>query len=260
MAKKKIERIGETVINKFGSVITLIEYNEANDITVKFDNGYIVKTIYDSFSKGKLEDVFEKTIYGIGYLGNGKYKTRFGNKNSKQYSTWHCMLTRCYSEEYHLRQPTYIGCTVCEEWHNFQNFAKWYDENYYEIDNIENKMQLDKDILFKRNKIYSPDTCCFVPKRINVLFQKTNKKRGNLPIGVSLNKITNKEFNKYISSANNKYCKKVTIGYFSTPEEAFRVYKNFKENVLKEVADEYKGNIPQKLYEAMYNYEVDITD
>ena len=122
-------------------------------------------------------------------------------------------------------------------------------------------MHLDKDILIKNNKIYSPDTCIFVPQRINELFIKTNKLRGNLPIGVSYLKNINKfqanckTFTKRGSASYSNY-----LGCFKTPLEAFNVYKQFKEKYIKQVADEYKNKIPQKLYEAMYRYEVEITD
>ena len=50
------------------------------------------------------------------------------------------------------------------------------------------------------------------------------------------------------------------LGYFETPKEAFKSYKTFKEQYIKQVADEYKDKIPKKLYEAMYNWKVEITD
>ena len=117
-------------------------------------------------------------------------------------------------------------------------------------------MHLDKDRLIKGNKIYSPKTCIFVPQTINSLFIKNNSVRGELPIGVSRNKKTK----KYASNITIESTCSVFLGYFDTPEEAFYSYKEAKEKEIKRVADEYKDKIPQKLYEAMYNYEVDIND
>ena len=121
-------------------------------------------------------------------------------------------------------------------------------------------MELDKDILFKGNKIYSPNTCVFVNKTINCLFTKSNKIRGDLPIGVKLGKN-----NKYVSQYSyydfiKKKKIKKGLGYYNTIEEAFNSYKIAKENNIKRVADYYKEKIPKKLYEAMYNYKVEITD
>ena len=100
-----------------------------------------------------------RKTFGVGVTGQGEYShlvRKINGKHTKVYSVWHDMLGRCYNKKYQEKKPTYIGCTVCEEWHNFQNFAKWYEENYYEVNNEE--MALDKDILIKGNKIYSPQT------------------------------------------------------------------------------------------------------
>lgn len=151
------------------------------------------------------------------------------------------------------KHPTYQEVVVCEEWHNFQNFAKWYYENYYEVNG--ERMELDKDILYKNNKVYSPETCFIVPQRINNLFVKTNAKRGSCPIGVHEHKngtyVVQCEFNKE---------RKRYLGCYQTKEEAFYVYKHEKEKYIKEVAEEYKGLIPNELYNAMYNYKVEIND
>ena len=163
------------------------------------------------------------------------------------------MLARCYDPKYTQKHPTYKQCEVCEEWHNFQNFAQWFENNYYEID--KQVMNLDKDILIKENKIYSPETCVFVPQNINKLFTKRDNNRGNFPVGVSYNK-SSKKYKSYCNTDK----KQNFLGYYTTPEEAFQAYKQFKENYIKQVADEYKDLIPEKLYNAMYEYEVEIED
>ena len=145
------------------------------------------------------------------------------------------------------KQPSYIGCLVDEEWHNFQNFAEWFEDNYVE------GWHLDKDILIKGNKIYSPETCCFVPLEINSLFTKSDKIRGEYPIGVS------KKDKKYQANVN-KNSGFIFLGAFNTPEEAFQVYKTAKEDYIKEVADKWRGQITEQVYQAMYSYQVEITD
>ena len=74
------------------------------------------------------------------------------------------MFNRCYNEKYHEKQPTYIGCSVSEEFWNFQNFAEWYNQKKY-ICNY--ALELDKDLLYEGNKIYAPSKCCLLPKEIN---------------------------------------------------------------------------------------------
>jgi len=244
------ERLGEVNLNNKGSEMKIIKYNSSNSIVVYFDKyNYTVETNYYEFKKGRISCPYDKTIYGVGYLGEGKYKKFIDNIATKYYVTWYSMLKRVYSD--HIRNPSYLDCIICEEWHNFQNFCKWYDENYYEIEGHE--MHIDKDILIKNNKVYSPETCVFVPQHINNLFVKHNRQRGEYPIGV------NKNCNKYISSCNENSCQKI-LGSFSTPELAFNAYKEYKEDIIKRTADKYKEQIPQKLYDAMYRYEVEITD
>lgn len=176
------------------------------------------------------------------YLGIGEY-----NSKHKSYSIWKAMLQRCYNESFLKIRPSYIGCSVVDEWHNFQIFAKWYEDNYIE------GFVLDKDILFKNNKIYGPDTCCFVPSQINQLFTKTNKLRGELPIGVCFNG------NNYLTRLK-KFGKQINLGTYKTIQEAFDIYKIQKEIYIREVAEIWKDKIPNNVYQALMNYNVEITD
>ena len=127
-------------------------------------------------------DVIEKKVLGKGIYRKGKYS--FGKKGNptKEYSVWLSMLTRCYNSRFLKNNETYIGCEVCDEWLEFQNFAEWFHQNY------KDGYQLDKDLLTKGNKIYSPETCCFVPQEINLLLVRRQNRRGKYPIGVSRDK------------------------------------------------------------------------
>lgn len=200
-----------------------------------------------------MRDLYKPTVYGVGFMGEGPYKAKINKKTTKEYNIWHSMMDRCYNPKHSDRYPTYKDCIICEEWHNFQNFASWYEDNYYEIPG--EKMALDKDILVKGNKVYSPETCVFVPKSINSLFVKADSVRGDLPIGVRYNRRKNKYESK--CSVRNK---EKHLGYYNSPEEAYQAYKTFKEKHVKEVADQYIELIPQELYDAMYDYEVECDD
>lgn len=208
---------------------------------------------YKEFKNGTLKCLYEKRVFNIGYLGEGRYNASINGKCTKYYDIWHRMLQRCYDPKYIEKRPTYKGCKVDDSWLNFQVFAEWVDGNYYEVEG--QRMALDKDILCKGNKIYSPDNCVFVPTRINSLFIKRDNDRGDLPIGVTYNKL-----NKKYNTSCHMNGKQKHLGYYSTPNEAFQVYKNFKEDYIKKVAEEYKSKIPTRLYNAMINYEVEIDD
>lgn len=255
--RTKINRVGETNFNKYDSKMTIVEYISYSNIIVEFENKFKTKASYKQFLKGYISNPYDKSLYGIGYLGEGKYKTKINNKFTPQYNRWVNMMTRCYNKKTHMVQPTYAECLVDPIWHNFQKFAEWYDKNYYEVDN--ETMCLDKDILIKGNKIYSPENCIFVPERINSLFLKCDKRRGNLPIGITLHKRKIKKDNYMVQMQNNNG-KPIFIGVFDTTEEAFIAYKNSKEQVIKQMAENYKDKIPKKLYNALYYYEVEIID
>jgi len=200
----------------------------------------------------KIKSPFDISVYGVGYFGIGKYKALINSKQTQQYRAWHGMLERCYSEKHHEIHQTYIDCIVCEEWHNYQIFAKWYDDNYYRINN--EIMSLDKDWLYKGNKIYSPDTCIFAPQYINSSIVNKKNNRGELPIGVTIYQ------GKYRVRCRNNTGEYKHLGTHDTPGQAFEAYKTFKEAYIKQVAKSYKDHIPTKLYEAMINYEININD
>ena len=239
--------------NKYGSKMKIVKYINCHNVVVNFiDYDYEVKTSYRCFLSGAVKCPYDKIVYGNGFIGVGKYKSKEGNSMTKQYQIWKDMLRRCYDDKFHKKHPTYKDCEVCDEWLNFQNFAKWYDKNYYKIEN--EQMHLDKDILIKGNKIYSPETCVIVPQVINDLFVKNNKSRGDLPIGVTFDKSRNKYIGQ-CKKGNMKSTKR-----FDNIDEAFYFYKTNKENYIKYIAEKYKNKIPSKLYYAMLNYEVEITD
>ena len=247
-----VNRIGEQALNNQGCMMTIIGYRNAKDIDVQFiDNTVVINKKYCDFKKGIIKNPNCASVHNIGFIGQGIYSPM---EHKDAHESWRGMLRRCYDSQYQLRQPTYIGCEVCEEWHCFQNFAEWYYENYYEID--EQRMALDKDIICKGNKIYSPDTCVFVPQDINKIFTKSNAKRGELPIGVSFKK----KNDKYQASCSDGSNHKEYLGLYDTIEDAFEAYKQYKEQVIKDMAEEYKDLIPEVLYNAMLNYEVEIND
>lgn len=251
-------RLGERRTMKCGEECEIVEYREYLNITVRFiKTGELIKSTYDNFKNKSIKSHFTPTVYGVGVVG--LERTRMNGKQLKSYQTWKSMLGRCYDEKCQQKQPTYKDCSICEEWLYYKNFKQWYDENYYDVNG--EIMNLDKDILVKGNKIYSPENCVFAPQNINKLFIKSNAVRGKLPIGVKWHKRDRvyesacSVFDLIANKNKDKY-----LGRFSTSQEAFQVYKKIKEENIKQVADIYKEYIPSKLYEAMYGYEVEIDD
>ena len=259
MGKKAIDRTGEENYNNFGSKMIIKEYRKYSDMDIYFPeyNWTFEHAHYKSFKNGEIKCPYELRYYGKGYLGEGEYKMSENGKHTDKYDIWHSMLTRCYDPKYQERYPTYKGCKVEEYLLNFQHMGEWINENYYEVPG--ERMHLDKDILCKGNKVYSRDTCIFVPQKINSLFTKSDNDRGRDPIGVD--QLPSGNYKARCCDGNGK---KIYLGIYSTKEEAFYAYKEYKESLIKRTIDEYKGIIPEphysKLREAMYNYKVEIDD
>ena len=239
--------IGKKYKTKQGYIATILEYINKNNILIVFDDGVEVRCMFENLKRGSVKNPYHKSVYGIGFIGIGKYKSCKNGVKNTTYVTWSGMLRRCYNERERSKQESYKNCLVSKEWHNFQNYAEWYEKNYVE------EFEMDKDILIKGNKIYSPETCCFIPQEINTIFGNREKSRGKYPIGVRL---SGKKYHARLFK-NKKY---YHLGTFDTPEEAFQAYKVAKEVYIKEVADKWRKKIIDKVYQAMINFQINITD
>ena len=192
-------------------------------------------------------------MYKVGY--NSKklgYKTIVDNKWSKPYLAWRNMLRRCYDPKYHIKSPSYKQCEVCDEWKDYQNFAHWYENNYYIVPN--ENLTLDKDLICKGNNIYSPSTCVLIPERINKLLVNTsnNVNKGQYPVGVCYHKYT-KKYVSYLSTFRGRIC----LGYTDTPEQAHLLYKEAKENYIKEITQQYSDILPSNITNYLINFTID---
>ena len=270
MSRNKIDRTGETNISNEGCVMKIVEYNNGFDIIVEFQDEHKcrVHTRYGHFKNGQCKNPFFASTYGHGYLGvdkNGNVPNTAELKDGKwvhtwEYNKWQSMLKRCFDNKYKDRYPTYKGVTCCDRWLCFANFLEDFEilKQEYNWDN-DKKLNLDKDILNKNNKIYSLENCVLVPDWINKLFIKSDASRGDCPVGVTYHK----RCKKYEAQCNING-KQISLGYYSTPQEAFNAYKIAKEQEIKRVAEDCvsKSYITQesRLYNAMISYQVKITD
>lgn len=227
-------------------VCVVVNYTNYDDVTVKFvETGYETKTRMDNLKLGKVKDYLHPSIYGKGVLGGG-----FKQSESQSYSfqLWKNMLKRCYSEASFKKSPSYEQCLTSETFNDYQQFKTWCNS---QLGFGNTGWELDKDILVKGNKVYSEDTCCFVPKEINLLLVKHDKGRGDYLLGVDYHK-NRKQFRARCSDKH--------LGWFNTELEAFRAYKQAKEAYIKEVANKWKDQIDPKVYDALIKYKVEITD
>ena len=241
-------KVGDTGINKKGTKFIVIGYENAFRVKVKFldVHGFEKITHAKSVKEGSIENPYDITQCGVGYLGEGKYKTSKQGKPTPAHISWSSMMKRSYSECCKSHNPSYKGVTVCEEWHCFDNYAGW----FYRQKGWDKKFQLDKDILVKGNKVYSPDTCCLVPREINVAIKYGYVNEKGLPAGVSISTV-----GRFISSLNIKK-KKTHVGVYDTPEEASAAYVQAKERYIKNLALSWANRIEWKAFKALMEWKV----
>lgn len=246
---QKIDRTGEENINKQGLKMQIIRYKNVHDIDIQFEDGIIVRhTYYQYFKKGNIMNYNIPTYLGVGYRGYGPFKTKVGVSHTEEYTKCGSMLTRCYSDKY-IKNQNYIDCYVCDEWKNYQNFAKWYSEHKYVLSK-DDSLELDKDIKVIGNKIYSPDTCLLLPHRLNTIVLDRKNDRGNYALGVQ--KIKS---GAYIASCNGVNGEKIYLGRFESEEEASNSYNIAKKKIIEIVVKQYKNIIPDEVYDAVMKYK-----
>ncbi len=189
-----------------------------------------------------------KLIYGVGFNSKGAHKTAVNYKHTPTYVRWKNMLERCYSEKFQDRQPAYIGCSVADEWHDFQVFAEWCANH----EHSDMGYCLDKDLLIPNNKIYSPSTCCFVPNELNVLLVNRAAKRGAYPQGVT----AETRYGGFYARLKING-KAINLGRFDCPNKAYQAYKVAKEEYVKEKAIEWQDRIACNVFQSLMNWTLD---
>ena len=246
--------LNKTYTNKQGLNYKIVHYNTYYDITILFDSGYIKSATMKEVKRNAIKDKLSPSVYGVGIVGI-RYNTKVDGKHTTEYGTWKNMLRRCYSEKGRHKFQSYDDCTVSENFKKYSYFYEWVNTQvgFNSVDDMGNIFQLDKDLLSKGNKIYSETTCVFLPLEINIALAIKDSKHKKFHVGVRKNR------NKYevICCINSK---STYLGLFNTELEAFNAYKIAKESYLKELANKWKDKIDPRAYEALMNYQVEITD
>lgn len=167
-----------------------------------------------------------------------------------EYKLWGDMINRCYGES---SVRFYGDVTVDNSWLYFTKFLKDV-KGLKSYEKILDGWVLDKDLLSGTNKVYSKDTCCIIPKALNVLFSTARAIRGELPVGVHKTRS-----GKFVAEAYKDGVKNY-LGNYSTPDDAFLAYKTFKEDNIKRLAKMYKEDIDTRVYEKLMTHKVNIND
>ena len=249
------QRMWQIGVNKKGEKMQIIYYQSYSKISVRFldEHKYIADTSYHNFLTGAVKNKY-RPVYGEhGYMGEGKYSTLY-NKNSRiAFEMWSGLHER--SGNFDGRHPAYADVSVDENWYNFQNFHKWFDENYYEIEG--EVMSLDKDILYPGNRVYSPDKCIIIPLKINDVFITGNQTEDSKKLPVGISKRINPKSVTYratVMSVNDENIRQIFQKVFKTIDEAMIYYIEHKIKMINFIANKYKDKLPIEIYNAIINY------
>ena len=245
--------VGKVFKSKSSGDFKVVKYSDSGHVEIQFLNtGYETVVQLGHIKSGGVKDRYSPSVYEVGITGT-KHPTYEGGVQTKEYVLWKHMLRRCYSDTYKKKQPTYEDCEVSNNFKSYEYFYEWC-QNQIGFGN--NGWHLDKDLLVKGNKVYSENSCVFIPAEINLVLTKRTASRGEHLIGVCWH-----ERDKvFVAQVNKNKGRSEHLGYFNTEIEAFNAYKTAKEAFVKEQAKNWKSQIDDRAYEALMNYQVEITD
>ena len=229
--------VGDLFENKYGDVAEVLEYINARNIKVKFlgDHEGFACVAANNLRSGAFKNYMRPSVQGVGFLGGDTH-----DRDKFIRDIWRSCIVRCYSEKYQKKQPTYKGCVVDPEWHNFQNFLVWFKSQRF----YDKGYDLDKDILGKTSKIYSKDTCCLVPTEINNFFIVDTNKRSDLP--------------RYITRSEVSYRVRVTVGgkrkcfgFYKSLSEAVKVADSGRKEAANALIIKWRGKVDESVIVAL---------
>lgn len=235
----------------FGDVV-VEQYTNSTTILVRFADGNTKTVAAKELRNGSIKNDFAPHVCGVGFVGVGEYKCtemeEGRKKNTAAYEVWRGIIRRCYDKKWQQsKRPTYADCVVHKDWHNFQNFAKWFYAHRTDPD-----YHLDKDLAVFGNKVYGPDTCYFIPAEVNGLFSG-HSAGSKHPRGVHFCNTKKKFIVQCHTGSRQDY-----FGHFDSLNEATLAYRVAKEKRVKEVAEKYKDVLPEVIYDNLTNYVVTI--
>lgn len=242
--KRKAIRVGDSFVYDKGRSCTVVEYINSKRVLIKFtgSNHYMYEVEARDLRVGAIMNPFYPVLFGVGYMGVGRHKTRLNGSHSRAYSVWRGILDRCYNEK-NPRHKFYIDCTVSSEWHNFQVFAEWFNRN-----NIDG-FAIDKDLRVLGSKVYSEHTCSFLPPAINSLLNDNNAHSGTLPMGV---RRQGKKFQAQISIEGSR----IHLGTYDNQHDAHEIYCLARTEYVRSMAEKYKSILHDDVYFNLSKYDI----
>ena len=231
--RKHIGYVGKT--NEGYTIKVIDGGSKKSYVTIQIED-WINEVVFTSVKKGEVKYPYHPSVCNTGYIGVGKYSTK---THKKVYGRWHSMLYRCHNPNEIQRLSTYAEVTICVKWYNFQNFAKWYEENY-PTDGEE--YDLDKDLLQGESKIYSPDTCIFIPHKLNTFMTNAQSNNASGYTGVYWNKQKKRWTTQMFINNKHKH-----LGHFKNIEDASNTYKRARAERAEIFKELYSSKYPKHI-------------
>lgn len=254
--------VGDVITSKEGFQYRVIRYEDAHNVTIQWqDCGTLQVCMSGDVAKGKLKYLNKKSVFGIGYIGFGRFvpgERRMSSGEERMspiiHRHWRHVLERTVADREISR---YEDCTVVDDWHCFQDFAEWavIQKNAFAVEGSGRLYHLDKDMVKEGNRIYCPEYCVFLPNEVNCFYVK--KEVGNTGfLGVNRIKPRRSTYKTGYIARCNKGDVREYLGFYDTPEEAHAVYKKHKEEYAKELALKWEGKIDDRVIDYLENFKV----
>lgn len=235
MQEKKYSRkhIGKVYTTHQGYTATVVDGGSKQGRCTAQIGEYTTEVLYTDLKRGQIKYPYHPSVFNKGYFGVGAYSVK---THKKAYKTWQSMLGRCYDSSYLEKNQTYKSATVCDEWLNLQVFGKWFEQNYVE------GFELDKDLLKEGSKLYSPDTCIFIPKNLNSFLANKMSNNTSGHTGVTWHTHNKKWVARILTEDKRKL-----LGYFTNIEEASEAYKKARKEEVVRLQELYRDVLPSNV-------------
>ena len=243
--------VGSKLTTKFHGDCEVVAYRKANSVDVRFDDGTVVTTRSGNLKRGVVMNPNNPKIFGVA-INDIENSTE-----TKLYRVWHSMVRRCYSDVYQKNKPSYRGVKLQKSWLRFSNFKSDIENLPFSDYCEKHAYEFDKDILSDGSRMYKLETISFVPKEINSSLIKDI--RFSQYKGYHVN---NDGFYAPSTSGITDHYRKI-LGFktsYKTHEEALHVYKECKKAQLRDLAEKYKGEIDDRVYNKLINYDFSVED
>lgn len=254
--------VGDKRINSEGFEYVITHYEDAHNVEITWFSGEKEWVESAHAHKGTTKYLNKRGTFGVGYLGYGRFipgEKRIPHGCERMphnlWRAWVRMLERCVGDR--VKNPSYEGCTFDESWVNCQSFIEWgiLQKGHDRLESNGKTWQLDKDILVNGNRVYSPETCVFVPNEINTHFKDVEKGKDGY---YGVNEIEPKHPNAkrgWVARCCNVKKEREYLGFYDNPTDAYIAYRTRKIEVMSDLADKWKGEVDERVINSLQNFD-----